>query len=954
MESILCLRRFRLLILSAGLFCVGVLTVTRGAETGDTSGISSAPLRVFPGKTWSVGSPELLGLNADILDDLAAKLGGRGCVIRHGYVVKSWGDQAEVADWFSSAKPVLSTALFFAVHEGLVTSVDQPVSDFGWELSEKDRAMTFRHLGAMTSGYARPESPGVAWAYNDFAIQLYQKTLFDRVFKQDAKTVLEDPKRLGALMFEDGLMFNGKNRLSASVRDFARIVWFWNCRGYWDGRPILPERYFAEFMQPQVPPELPQTVMAETDDYLAIKSYGGGSDHFARCGPGIYGFNWWFNGVGRQHPDRLTWPDAPRDTVMSIGARGNNAAMIHSLGLVLVCASGDWSDLNAGDPESKINRGLKLLTSAVLSEESRSTADSGHEKAATEPDPAAATLHPLQIRKWQPVEFSFQGPAVSEQGTPNPFTDFRLDVTFRSAKTTVVVPGYFAADGAAAETSAETGSVWRVHFLPIEEGKWTYRVSFRQGPNIAVSEITDDGVPVAPDGMTGAFTVDAVDPDAPGFLAQGQLRYVGERYLRFAETGKPFLKSGIDSPENLLAYADFDQTIPTHRYDPHAADAKPDDPSWQGGKGKNLFGLLNYLQAQKVNSVYFLTMNVQGDGKDVWPWTSKDERVRFDCSKLDQWEIVFRQMDRLGLMLHLVQQETENDQLLDEGELGLQRRLYYRELIARFSHHPALVWNLGEENTNTTEQQLAFAEYLKQHDPWQHPRVIHTYPSQLEKVYRPLLGSTLLHGPSFQFGKADRTNQETVKWLSEAEASGHKWFACLDEIGPADTCLPPDIQDPEHPHEVREALWGHLMAGGSGVEWIVAYDTWPRVKAKHQDIACENWRPWENMLRLTHIAVQFFHDHLPFAEMKSADTLVDPETGWCFAKPGETYVVYQFGGKRASIDLEAGEYSVHWFSPWTGGDLVPGQSVKGPGRQFRGDPPFSPEKDWVVLLRKQP
>ena len=37
----------------------------------------------------------------------------------------------------------------------------------------------------MTGGYARPEPPGAAWAYNDFAIQLYQKTLFDRVFRAD-------------------------------------------------------------------------------------------------------------------------------------------------------------------------------------------------------------------------------------------------------------------------------------------------------------------------------------------------------------------------------------------------------------------------------------------------------------------------------------------------------------------------------------------------------------------------------------------------------------------------------------------------------------------------------------------------------------------------------------------------------------------------------------------------
>jgi hypothetical protein len=32
------------------------------------------------------------------------------------------------------------------------------------------------------------------------------------------------------------------------------------------------------------------------------------ADHFTRFGPGVYGFNWWFNETGRDHPDRPNWP----------------------------------------------------------------------------------------------------------------------------------------------------------------------------------------------------------------------------------------------------------------------------------------------------------------------------------------------------------------------------------------------------------------------------------------------------------------------------------------------------------------------------------------------------------------------------------------------------------------------------------------------------------------------
>jgi CubicO group peptidase (beta-lactamase class C family) len=891
---------------------------------------------IFPGKSWELRDPAQLGMDPARLDQLATRLGGRGCLIKDGYVVKAWGDQAQVADVLSSAKPVLSTLLFFALQEKLVKSVDQPIADFGWELNSKDRAMTFRHLGAMSSGYARPEAPGEAWAYNDFAIQLYQKTLFDKVFKEDAKVAAENPKRLGALQFEDGLKFSEKRRISASVRDFARIAWFWANRGNWNGQQILARNYFDDYMKPQAPLNLPVSREAKTDDYLQLKSYGGGSEHFTRFGPGIYGFNWWFNGRGNRHQENLTWPEAPTDTFMSIGAGGNNAAIIPSLGLVLVGAGADWNDLRAGDPGSKINQALKLAVAAA-----------GYQ-------PETRAIITGTMKKWQPVTVSFLGPELSETGTPNPFTDFRLTVTFEHGNKKIIVPGFFAADGNAAETSATGGRCWRARLLPDEPGPWNFRASFRQGENIAASDDPQAGKPTAFDGVSGSFTIEPAEKSAPGFFAKGRLDYVGERYLRFAETREPWLKGGADSPENFFACADFDDTTPTLKFTAHIQDWKTGDPTWKETKGKGIIGALNYLAAKKMNSVYIIMMNVKGDGNDVWPWISPTNTTRFDCSKLDQWNLVFDHMDRLGLMLHLLHQEQENDQLLDQGELGLNRRLYYRELIARFAHHPVVVWNLGEENTNTTEQQKAFAKYMHDTDPCDHPVVIHTFPSQVDKVYTNLVGYSYLEGPSFQFGKASRTHKETVKYLAMAAKAGRPWYACQDEIGPASDCVPPDVQDPERAEIIREALWGNLMAGGSGVEWIFAYDTWPRVKAKHLDIACENWRPWDKLWDHTAIALDFFHRHLPFTEMVSDDSLLTSSNGWCFVKPGEVYAVYLFGQSDAKLKLPAGSFSVHWLNPWKGGELSSGQTIAGPQAVALGPPPSNPEKDWVALVRRKP
>ena len=119
-------------------------------------------------------------------------------------------------------------------------------------------------------------------------------------------------------------------------------------------------------------------------------------------------------------------------------------------------------------------------------------------------------------------------------------------------------------------------------------------------------------------------------------------------------------------------------------------------------------------------------MNIGGDDRNVFPYLDYNERLRMDVSRLDQWEIVFEHADTLGMFLHFKTLETENELLLDNGDLGVQRRLYYRELMARFAHHLALNWNLGEEiNDATTTQKRAWARFFADNDPYKHHIVIH-------------------------------------------------------------------------------------------------------------------------------------------------------------------------------------------------------------------------------------
>ncbi|MEJ2237809.1 MAG: serine hydrolase [Gemmatimonadales bacterium] len=314
----------------------------------------------FPGNQWEVRSPSQLGMDGSKLDQLAANIGGRGIVVKDGYVVKTWGSVSAKSDWASAAKPVISTLLFFAVEEGLVPSVYDLISNWGWDLSPKDQSMTFFHLANMISGYARPEPPGEAWAYNDYAIRLYGLTMQD-VF--DATLDAAARQRFAQLQLEDGSLFGSRGGLGiyTSVRDFARIGWLWLNRGNWDGNQLVPQSYFDAYMKPLIPPDLPRTSSASTNDYLGIGTYGGGSNQLAE-GPGIYGFNWWFNeeagGSGN-----LTWPDAPADVFQAAG--GTQIVMVLPSLNVVVAAIGNWGSFDPGNPNSGMNQNLKLLKEAV-------------------------------------------------------------------------------------------------------------------------------------------------------------------------------------------------------------------------------------------------------------------------------------------------------------------------------------------------------------------------------------------------------------------------------------------------------------------------------------------------------------------------------------------------------------------------------------------------------------
>lgn len=559
--------------------------------------------------------------------------------------------------------------------------------------------------------------------------------------------------------------------------------------------------------------------------------------------------------------------------------------------------------------------------------------------------------------------------STNETASENPFTDYRLQVEFKLGDREFSVPGYYAADGNAAETSASSGGIWRVKFTPDQAGEWKYRVSFKKGPDIAISKDGYSGKAIEPHhNKTGTILVNPINPAGDFFSKRGRLQYHESGYFH-TQNGQPVLKIGANSPENFLAYADIDGT---YSYDPkknflktwqpHVKDWKNGDPTWQNGKGKGIIGALNYLAKKNMNVIYALTLNIEGDAKDIWPFLShnKSDFLRYDVSKLAQWDIIFSHAERLGIIIQVVTQEKENELILDDGYTGIERKLYYRELIARFAHHKNIIWNMGEENGSAPwwphgqndQQRYAMIRYMKDADPYKNPIVIHTLPEEKmrEPILKKLIGFDKLDGVSMQVGSITDIHHDIKKWVELSKESEKPWIVSMDEIGPWHTGTPADDDNTRLDSLRTHVLWSTLTAGGAGIEWYFGWLKPPN------DLNTEDWNSRSRVWDQSAIAKEFF-ETLPYPSMVNLDQKLTNGSGFCFGKEGDTYLIYLIVGGSAQLDLkdQKGSYEVLWFDPRNGGDLQKGSVLQIEGGRVSniGNPPSQQNGDWAILIRKK-
>ena len=596
---------------------------------------------------------------------------------------------------------------------------------------------------------------------------------------------------------------------------------------------------------------------------------------------------------------------------------------------------------------------------------------------------------------WRAVTLDFEGPESSETATINPFTDYRFDVIFSQGEREFQVPGYFAACGNAAENGCEAGNIWRAHFTPDAPGKWSYKVSFKQGDNVILGG-TGKAVKHL-DGEAGTLSIADVTTGSTDPRDKGRLIYDGRRYLHYSGTGEVFFKAGSDMPENMLAYEGFDGT-PNRggfrkSWSAHAVDAAGIDLERYGwaGRGANILGSVAYLANEGLNAFSFLTFSLGGDDQNVFPhllkvspeeyeallprdqWDQGVYKTRFDVSKLDQWQRVWDYGNDRGMFLHFKLQELENNSFMDGGDAGIERTAYIRQIVARAGHYLALNWNNGEENTQSLEQERASIALIAEIDPYQHHRVTHTYSGRKIR-YFPMLGDgSMLTGISNQGRSAEFTEVrgEIAEWVLRSTAAGKPWAMASDEQGGGqqgvpvdadypDSKLPSPRQFPDKRRAVRaHVLWGTLTAGGYGVEYYGGYGS------GCGDLRCEDHHARASKWRDAAAALKFWREHIGADAYEMEPLNLDSGTDepyWFGRRDASKFVVYAHNGKRIKERgmAESSRYRVSWFDPTTA-ELVASTERDTQARNSNiprfdlldtGSAPNDTGSDWVLLIER--
>jgi len=354
------------------IWALGVLSLAftvSAAKPGDQKRPLKNPM-VFPEKEWVQASPESQGIEPaklkaamDYLDRNLSEHGGAGTVfiVRNGYAIWQGADSDREFQIYSATKSFTSTVLGLLIEDGKV-SLNTLARDVEPALAGQYPGVTLRHFATMTSGYdsvggsyefdseGRGDSwnpgppataifpPGTKFRYWDDAMMQFGNVLtkvagqpLDQLFKaRIAEPIGMTHWHWAQHDSATGRVLGWTGGICTSSRELARFGHLLLNRGNWNGRQLISTSWVDQATAVQVPPTIPNDVLPRSR------------------GAGVYGFNWWVNGV---KPDgQRLWPGAPRRTFYANGLHNNVCIVVPEWNMVIARTNGGREDGSANSP----------------------------------------------------------------------------------------------------------------------------------------------------------------------------------------------------------------------------------------------------------------------------------------------------------------------------------------------------------------------------------------------------------------------------------------------------------------------------------------------------------------------------------------------------------------------------------------------------------------------------
>ena len=262
--------------------------ITSTPTTGCSVSFESGPFtKVWPGLSWETATPESQGMCPDnIVEamDYAFQDGnftGAVIVIRNGYIVaERYADDRMATDLVTSwsvAKSFTSALIGKALDEGLISSLDQQVSEFipAWKDSDKE-VITLRQLMTVKTAlelldggdfYGSEDQLQVSIDRNligEPGEQLYTYSNSDVMLAGEVvrsstsmtpKTYLD--QKIGSVIRFSGEWWQDTKGhiltyccLDSTARDFGRFGLLFARNGEWEGQEVLSDNWITESTAP--------------------------------------------------------------------------------------------------------------------------------------------------------------------------------------------------------------------------------------------------------------------------------------------------------------------------------------------------------------------------------------------------------------------------------------------------------------------------------------------------------------------------------------------------------------------------------------------------------------------------------------------------------------------------------------------------------------------------------